>query len=83
MASRSNPQSRARRRAGRRLAALIAEYDVDLRQIAKDTGVDLVTLQNLDKFTPHLNTIEKVAVYLEEIAREKARRSPSQQAPSA
>jgi hypothetical protein len=69
--ARQNPQSQARRRAGKRLHEAIRDLQVDIRAIAKATGVDLVTLQNLHKFTPHLSTIEKVSEYLEALAREK------------
>jgi len=69
--SRQNAQSKARRRAGRRLAEAIADLNVNIGEIAKDTGVDRVTLDNLHSFTPHLSTIERVSRYLEDIAKEK------------
>lgn len=71
MASRTNSQSRARRKAGRRLMEVIEQYGLDIRQVARDTGVDLVTLKNLRNFTPHLHTIEKISVYLEQLARDR------------
>lgn len=82
MASRSNAQSRARRRAGRNLMEIIERYELDIHQIAKDTGVDLITLENLATFTPHLRTIERVSAYLQRIARQRrgAKRRP-QRAP--
>lgn len=73
MASRSNPQSCARRRAGRNLMEIIEHYQLDVRQIAKDTGIDLITLQNLRTFTPHLHTIERISVHLQQVARERTR----------
>lgn len=71
MASRTNTQSRARRRAGRRLMEVIEHYGLDLRLVSRDTGIDLVTLKNLRNFTPHLHTIEKISIYLEGVARER------------
>ena len=72
MASRTNPQAKARRRAGKRLQKLINRYSLPLKKIAKDTGIDMLTLQNLETFTPHLRTIEKIAKYIEGIARERS-----------
>lgn len=69
MTAKINKQSVARRRAGRRLMEVIKKYNLNLRTVARETGVDLVTLENLKTFTPHLNTIERVSVYLEQIAR--------------
>ena len=69
--TRGSPRARARRRAGKRLAEIIAEYALDLRQVRKDTGIDLITLENLARFTPHVSTIERVAEYLEGIARQR------------
>lgn len=48
---------------------IIERYGLDPRQIAKDTGVDLITLTNLATFTPHLRTIERVSAYLQKVAR--------------
>lgn len=74
MSAKANKQSIARRRAGRRLMEVIKLYELDLKMIAKETKVDLVTLENLDRFTPHLNTIERVSIYLEMIARKLNRK---------
>ena len=69
MTAKANKQSVARRGAGRRLMEVIKRYDLNLRVVSRETGVDLVTLKNLQKFTPHLNTIERVSIYLEQVAR--------------
>lgn len=61
----------SRRRAGQKLAAVIECQGLDLRQIAKETEIDLVTLRNLRNFTPHLHTIETLSVYLERRVREQ------------
>lgn len=54
------------------MAITIVEYGLDIKQIAKETSIDIVTLENLSKFTPHLSTIEKLAKYLEKVARARA-----------
>lgn len=62
-------QSNGRRRAGKKLKSVMQDLNVSARQISQATGVDIVTLGNLDRFTPHLSTIERVSSYLERIAR--------------
>ncbi len=64
-------QSNGRRRAGKKLKEVMQDLNISARQISRATGVDAVTLGNLDRFTPHLSTIERVSVYLEQIARER------------
>lgn len=71
MSIRQNAQSRARRRTAKRLIEIITEFDIPLREIAKKTGIDLVTLTSLSKFTPHLATIEKLSKYLEAYIKEE------------
>lgn len=60
-----------RKSTSKKLIEIIQLYNLDLKQIAKDTGIDMVTLKNLSKFTPHLRTVEKLSRYLENIAKNK------------
>jgi hypothetical protein len=69
MATRANAQSRARRQAGKQLMDIIESYGLELKHVAKETGIDLVTLRNLKTFTPHLQTIGKISAYLEDHAK--------------
>lgn len=71
MAARTNPQSKARRRASQRLMEVMKQYDLDPKQVARETGLDRVTLKNLTKFTPCWHTIYKISAYLESVARER------------
>ena len=61
----------ARRKAGRKLAEIIEHLGLLHKDISKATGVDMITIQNLTKFTPHILTIERIAAYIEKVTRKK------------
>ena len=76
MAGRS-PEAKARARAGKKLSAAIKRLKLSNGEVAEACGIDIDAVEGLGWRAPHLRTIDKVASYVQAVARSRRDRSPS------